>query len=149
MKYSRHSKIIELIDKYDIETQQELAKLLKENGFEVTQATVSRDIKELRLVKILGNNGKYKYSNSAENDQLISDRFLKILKDAVIDVSYAKNILVVKTLVGSANAAAAAIDALKLDHIVGTIAGDDTIFILLKTEKEVFELKETIEEMLE
>jgi transcriptional regulator of arginine metabolism len=149
MKYSRHAKIIEIIKEYEVETQHELAKLLKQNNFNVTQATVSRDIKELRLVKILSKNGTYKYSDSNEGSQLVSDRFMKLYKDAVLEVDYAQNIIVVHTLVGSANAAAAAIDALKITKVVGTIAGDDTIFLLTKTEEEAIEIKKYFEELLE
>lgn len=149
MKYSRHSKIIEIIKEYEVETQQELARLLKENGFNVTQATVSRDIKELRLVKILGRNGKYKYSKSNESSQLVSERFMKLFKDAVLEIDYAGNIIVVNTLVGSANAAAAAIDALEVKKIVGSIAGDDTIFLLLRTKEDALEIKKYFEGLLE
>ena len=148
MKYSRHSKIIEIIKEYEVETQQELARLLKTKGFDVTQATVSRDIKELRLVKILGQSGKYKYSRSNESSQLVSDRFMKLFKDAVIEIDLASNIVVVKTLVGSANAAAAAIDALDVQKIVGTIAGDDTVFLLMKTKKEAMEVKSYFEGLM-
>lgn len=149
MKYSRHSKIIEIIKDYEVETQQELAQLLKTKGFDVTQATVSRDIKELRLVKILGRNGKYKYARSNEGNQLVSERFMKLFKDAVIDIDIASNFVVVKTLVGSANAAAAAIDALDVEKIVGSIAGDDTIFLLLRTEKDAQEVREYFESLME
>lgn len=149
MKYSRHSKIIEIIKDYEVETQQELARLLKTKGFDVTQATVSRDIKELRLVKILGQNGKYKYARSNESSQLVSERFMKLFKDAVIEIDMANNILVVKTLVGSANAAAAAIDALDVKKIVGTIAGDDTIFLLMKNKKDALEIKSYFEGLME
>ena len=149
MKYSRHSKIIEIIKDYEVETQQELARLLKTKGFDVTQATVSRDIKELRLVKILGQNGKYKYARSNESSQLVSERFMKLFKDAVIEIDMANNILVVKTVVGSANAAAAAIDALDVKKIVGTIAGDDTIFLLMKNKKDALEIKSYFEGLME
>lgn len=149
MKYSRHSKIIEIIKEYDVETQHELAELLIDSGFSVTQATVSRDIKELRLIKTLSKNGKYKYSESNESSQLISDRFMKLYKDAVLEVDYAQNIVVVRTLTGSANAAAAAIDALKVKKIVGTIAGDDTIFLLARSENDALEIKAHFEMLLE
>ena len=149
MKYSRHSKIIEIIKEHDVETQHELANLLIDSDFSVTQATVSRDIKELRLIKILSKNGRYKYSESNESSQLISDRFMKLYKDAVLEVDYAQNIVVVRTLTGSANAAAAAIDALKVKKIVGTIAGDDTIFLLVRTESDALEIKAHFEMLLE
>ena len=149
MKYLRHSKIVEIIKEHDVETQHELAQLLVDSDFNVTQATVSRDIKELRLIKILSKNGKYKYSESNESSQLISDRFMKLYKDAVLEVDYAQNIVVVRTLIGSANAAAVAIDALKVKKIVGTIAGDDTIFLLARTESDALEIKAHFEMLLE
>jgi transcriptional regulator of arginine metabolism len=149
VKYSRHSKIIEIIKEYDVETQHELANLLIDSDFNVTQATVSRDIKELRLIKILSKNGRYKYSESNESSQLISDRFMKLYKDAVLEVDLAQNIVVVRTLTGSANAAAAAIDALKVKKIVGTIAGDDTIFLLARTQSDALEIKAHFEMLLE
>lgn len=150
MKYLRHSKIIELINKYDIETQKQLAELLEKSGFNVTQATVSRDIKELRLIKVLNSKGKYKYADSQEKGEMsYTNRFLKLFKDAVLSVDSSGNIIVVKTLVGSANAAAAAIDALNLEDIIGTIAGDDTIFLLLKNEEAVEKVTEKFLDMME
>jgi len=149
MKYSRHSKIIEIIKEYEVETQHELARLLKEKGYDVTQATVSRDIKELRLVKILSVNGNYKYSNSNESSQLVSDRFMKMFRNAVLAVDYTHYFVVFHTLEGSANAAAAAVDALKNDKIVGTMAGDDTIFLLARTEADAIELTDYFKGLLE
>jgi len=136
MKYRRHSKILNIIEHNAIETQEELAKTLKKQGFDVTQATVSRDIKELRLIKILSKDGKYKYSSIEHADTPILNRFMNVFRDCVLSLDYANGIIVVKTLIGSANAAAAAIDALKIAEIVGTIAGDDTIFMLLRNEKD-------------
>lgn len=132
MKYSRHTKILELIELYEIETQEELAELLKENGFAVTQATVSRDIKELRLIKVLAKNGKYKYAPIKLQESSASSRLVKIFKDSILSIDKSGNIVVLKTLVGAGQAACAAIDALNINDIVGTIAGDDTIFILAK-----------------
>lgn len=148
MKYSRHSKILEFIESHEIETQEELALILKESGFNVTQATVSRDIKELRLIKVLTKNGKYKYATIKQQDSVISDRFLKLFKDSVISYDFAGNMVVVKTLSGAANAAAAAIDALDIKEIIGSIAGDDTIFLLLKTEDEVLKVTNIFKNML-
>ncbi|MDM8534967.1 arginine repressor [Clostridiaceae bacterium HSG29] len=149
MKYSRHSKIIEIIKEYEVETQQELAKLLKKKGCNVTQATVSRDIKELRLVKILSTNGNYKYSKSSDSSQLVSERFMKMFRNAVLDVDYTHYFVVFHTLEGSANAAAAAVDALANEKIVGTIAGDDTIFLLARTENDAIELMDYFRGLLE
>lgn len=132
MKYSRHAKILEIIEGYEIETQEELAENLKRNGFNVTQATVSRDIKELRLIKVLTKNGRYKYAAIKQQESVISDRLIKIFKDSVLSIDYSGNIVVLKTLSGAANAAAEAIDVLDIKDIVGTIAGDNTIFILVR-----------------
>lgn len=137
MKYSRHSKILEIIENYEVETQEDLANSLREAGFNVTQATVSRDIKELRLIKVLTKDGRYKYATIKQQDSVLSDRYLKLIKDAVVGIDYAQNIVVVKTLVGAGNAAAVAIDALALKEVVGSIAGDDTIFLLVRLESDV------------
>jgi len=140
MKYSRHAKILEIIENNEIETQEELAEYLKNNGFNVTQATVSRDIKELRLIKVLTKNGKYKYATIKQQEGVLSDRLIKIFKDTVLSIDHAENIIVFKTLVGAANAAAAALDAIDLKEKVGTIAGDDTIFLLVRYKKDVPDL---------
>lgn len=140
MKYSRHAKILEIIDNNEIETQEELAELLKENGINVTQATVSRDIKELRLIKVLAKNGRYKYASMKQQENAVSDRLVKIFKDSIVSIDFAGNIIVLKTLTGAANAACAALDALDMKDIVGTIAGDDTIFILTKDAGNVEEI---------
>jgi len=149
MKYTRHSKILELVETSEIETQEELAILLKEKGYNVTQATVSRDIKELRLIKVLTKEGKYKYATIKNQDSIVSERSLKILKNSVIGIDYAGNMIVIKTLVGSANAAAVAIDAVNFEDIVGSIAGDDTIFLLIRTEDKVKELIELLNNLIQ
>ncbi len=131
MKYSRHNKILELIHKQEVETQEELAKLLIKNGYNVTQATISRDIKELKLIKIQTATGKSKYAAETHSYQSITDRFIKIFKDTILSVNYSNNIIIIKTLTGCANAACEAIDALNLDNILGTIAGDNTIFVVV------------------
>lgn len=137
MKYSRHAKILEIIEEHEVETQEELAEYLKQNGFNVTQATVSRDIKELRLIKVLTKNGRYKYAAIKQQDNVISDRLIKIFRDSVLGVDYSGNIVVLKTLSGAANAAAEAIDVMDLKGITGTIAGDNTIFILVSEDTDV------------
>lgn len=148
MKSKRHSKIIEIINSKAIETQEELAEELKSAGFEVTQATVSRDIKTLRLIKIQGSDGKYRYSiiNQNKNDML--EKLSSILINTVISVENIDKIVVVKTISGSASAAAEAIDRLELGEIAGTIAGDNTIFILVRTSEKAQELVERISKML-
>jgi len=137
MKYSRHAKIVEIIDHNEIETQEELASRLIVEGFKVTQATVSRDIKELRLIKVLTKSGRYKYASIHQQDAGITDRFIKIFKDSLINIDFAGNMVVIKTLPGAAQAAAAALDALDLKEIVGSLAGDDTIFIVVRHIEEI------------
>ncbi len=148
MKYSRHSKIFEIIESKNIETQDELASELKTSGFQVTQATVSRDIKEMRLIKVLTKDGRYKYASIREKEGVVNDRFLKIFRNSVTSLESAGNIIVVKTLVGSASAAAVSIDALNLKNIVGSIAGDDTIFLVVKEEIMVQDIIKQFKELL-
>lgn len=132
MKKQRHAKIKELVEKYEIETQEDLAKKLIEAGFGVTQATVSRDIREMKLTKIPKKNGGFKYAILMESEHYLSDKYLRVLRDGFVSMETAQNILVVKTVAGMAMAVAAAIDAMKL-NIVGSIAGDDTIMMVMKT----------------
>ncbi len=148
MRYSRQNKILDIITTNEIETQEKLAQMLKESGFEVTQATISRDIRELQLVKILTPEGKYKYAVSASQDMPVTNRFIQIFKGTVRSVASAGNIIVVKTLSGCANAAAEAIDNINLNHTIGCVAGDNTIFILVddpaNVEGLVHQLNETM-----
>ena len=141
MKAQRHTKIIELINSNNIETQEELTSLLKANGFDTTQATVSRDIKELRLVKVTDSNGNYKYAVKSDVDDLkLSAKFSRILEETVLRIEVSTSFVVIKTYPAMAQAAASAIDNMNWEEIVGTIAGDDTIFVALKTieDAEVF-----------
>lgn len=140
MKERRQAKILELIGQYPIDTQEELLSLLREKGFEVTQATVSRDIKELRLVKTLSPDGKYRYSAAKETTQISSSKFRALFADSTISVDCAQGIVSVKCLTGMANAVCVALDALQWKNIVGTLAGDDTIFILVRGEAEAARL---------
>lgn len=135
-------KILEIIDNHEIETQEELAHKLKECGFNVTQATVSRDIKELRLLKVLTKDGRYKYATIKQQESVISDRFIKLFRDSVTSIDSAENMIVIKTLTGAANAAAAALDTLDLKDLVGSLAGDDTIFLLIRDKTKVPEVIE-------
>lgn len=148
MKSKRHSKIIEIINKKAIETQEELAEELKSDGFDVTQATVSRDIKTLKLIKTQDATGKYKYSLIKDEKNDVVDKLKNIFKSTVVDVENINNIVVVRTLNGSANAAAELIDSLSLGEIAGSIAGDNTIFVLLRDEEKAFELVNRIKEMI-
>lgn len=140
MKISRHAKILELIDQKNIETQEELADELKNCGFNITQATVSRDIKDLRLVKVLAEDGKYHYEPFNKMDEDISDKLITLLSQSLISADYAGNIIVLKTISGTAMAAAAAIDALNMSDIVGTLAGDDTLFMLVRDINKISEI---------
>lgn len=133
MKNNRHKKILELIEKYDIDTQDELCKRLEEAGFSVTQATVSRDINNLHLYKKNLGNGRQKYAIDVDNDHELDEKYRRVLTDGFVSIDMAQNILVIKTVSGMAMAVAAAIDSLKFTEIVGTIAGDDTIMMAIRT----------------
>lgn len=148
MKISRHAKILEIIEKRAVETQEELADELKKSGFNVTQATVSRDIKELKLVKVLDENGIYKYASLKEQDNMLSDRLVKVFTESVLSVDYAGNIVVLKTFSGAANAACEAIDVFDFKEIVGTIAGDDTIFALIRNTENVEVVIEKLKKLM-
>ena len=137
MKSARHSLILEIIEEKDIETQEELAEELKRRGMKVTQATVSRDIKELRLLKVLSDHGGYKYATVERAEKGMSDRFIRILSESVISIDSVNNFMVVKTLPASANAAAEAIDSMKWSEVLGTIAGDNTLLIITRSEEAV------------
>lgn len=133
MKIERHSKIVELIGKYDIETQEELAEYLNKAGFRVTQATVSRDIRELKLTKVAVDGGKQKYVVLRKTESNLNDKYIRILRDGFVSMDMAMNILVVKTVPGMAMAVAAALDALHFHEIVGCIAGDDAIMCAIRS----------------
>ena len=148
MKTRRHAKILELINEHSVDTQEELLRLLREDGFDVTQATVSRDIKELRLVKTLSNDGKYRYSTRKETGKDLSSKFFSLLADSSISIDCARNIVVIKALTGMAQAICAAMDGLHWESVVGTLAGDDTIFVVTRddesAERLVAELKRIV-----
>lgn len=148
MKIQRHSKILEIINAKDIETQEELAEELRKSGMEVTQATVSRDIKELKLIKVLSEKGNYKYATISNGDSFLSNKLVNIFSNTVLSVKNVQNFVVVKTISGSGSAAAEAIDSLKFDGIAGTIAGDNTIFILSVNEEKAYELVKKLKKML-
>lgn len=149
MKKNRHQKLKELVEQYEIETQDELAEKLKEAGFEVTQATVSRDIRELKLTKVPTGSGRQKYAILLHSDHYLSDKYIRVLQDGFVSMEVAQNILVVKTVAGMAMAVAAAIDAMKLKEIVGSIAGDDTIMMVLHNEQDAVKTKENIQNVME
>jgi transcriptional regulator of arginine metabolism len=140
MKYNRHAKILDIIENNAIETQDEIAEKLKEMGMDVTQATISRDIKDLRLIKVMTKDGRYNYASYTQTENSVSNKLLTIFTEAYVSSDYANNMVVVKTPAGMAQAAAAAIDSLKWSEIIGTIAGDDTIMIVCRAEKIAEEL---------
>lgn len=140
MKTTRQNEIIRLITTGDIETQEDLASALRTLGYKVTQATVSRDIRELRLIKIPAKGGGFKYAKPERHEIAVSERLARILADSLVNVDSSGNIIVVKTLSGSANVAAEALDNLGWNEILGTIAGDNTIFIVVKNESDTAEI---------
>ena len=149
MKSKRQNEIIEIISTTDIETQEELATALRERGYQVTQATVSRDIRELRLIKVAAKSGGYKYARPVRHEVAVNERLTRILSDSLIHVEAAANLVVVKTLSGSANVAAEALDNLGWSEIIGTIAGDNTIFVAAKSEGEAEVIASRIRRMTE
>ena len=147
MKLERHSKIVELIGKYEIETQEELAERLKQAGYKVTHATVSRDIRELKLTKIQSENGRQRYV-VMQNQTAFSDKYIRILKDGYVSMDMAQNILVIKTVSGMAMAVAAALDEIHFHEIVGCIAGDDTIMCAVRSVDDTILLMDKIKKMI-
>ncbi|GMA51559.1 arginine repressor [Alicyclobacillus contaminans] len=130
MKDRRHIKIKEIISQRDIETQEELVQALEEEGFHVTQATISRDIKELQLIKVVGSNGRYKYAIPAASVPVSPDAFLRRLSDVFVSLARAGNLIVLKVLPGNAHAIAAMLDAMGPREVLGTLAGDDTLLLV-------------------
>lgn len=148
MKTRRHEKILSLIKETDIDTQEELLKLLKNDGFDVTQATVSRDIKELRLVKNLSPKGKYRYSTGNDNVRDMSAKFYSLFGDSVDAVDVAMNIIVIKCMTGMAQAVCASMDSVTFQGIVGTLAGEDTILVICKTPEIASERREEFHKLM-
>ncbi len=136
MKSTRHTAIAEIIESRNIETQEELAEALRERGILVTQATVSRDIKELHLIKVLSETGGYKYATLDKAEKGLNERFIRMFNESVLSAVHANNLVVIKTLAGSAHVAAEAVDSMKWPEIVGTIAGDNTILVICRTNEE-------------
>ena len=147
MKTKRQDEIIRLISAGDIETQEDLASALRTLGFKVTQATISRDIRELRLVKVASKNGGFKYAKPEKHEIAVSERLARILTDSMVSVDDSGNIIVVRTISGSANVAAEAIDNLGWTEILGTIAGDNTIFIVVRDEADTAEISGRIKDL--
>ena len=140
MRYARQNKILDIITSYEVDTQDKLVDLLKKAGYQATQATISRDIKDLHLVKTLSSSGRYKYTVASNQEQPVSDRFVTIFKETIKSIDFSGNIVVVKTLSGCANAAAEAIDTMKFPHVIGSIAGDNTIMLVVDAPENVPDL---------
>ncbi|CRZ33691.1 ArgR family transcriptional regulator [Herbinix hemicellulosilytica] len=149
MKLSRQSKILELINKYDIETQEELAEWLMKEGYNVTQATVSRDIRELKLTKVAVDGGRQKYIAIQKTEPGLSEKYTRVLREGFLSMDMAQNILVIKTVSGMAMAVAAALDALQMNSIVGCIAGDDTIMCAIRTAEETVSVMEKLRKIID
>ena len=130
MRISRQNKILELIENNEIETQDKLASMLRDYGYEVTQATISRDIKELQLIKTLSSSGKYKYAVSKSDDGPIPARLIDIYRSTVRSINKSGNIVLLKCLSGCANAAGEALDSMELKHVIGSVAGDNTLLLV-------------------
>ena len=148
MKTKRHAMILNLIASENIETQEELAKLLSAKGFSVTQATVSRDIRELRLIKVLTGEGKYKYATVEKAESDLQERFIRLFSNCVVSITSAGNLIVVKTVPGSAPVAAEAIDSMKWPEIAGSIAGDNTLFVAVREGKSVSDMIKRFQKLM-
>ena len=149
MRISRQNKILELIENYEIETQDKLASMLRDFGYEVTQATISRDIKELQLVKTLSSTGKYKYSVATESSSPMSGRLSNIYRETVKSTAYSGNIVLLKTISGCASAAAEALDSIGLPHVIGSVAGDNTIMFVVDDPSNSKSVVDFLNDMLE
>ncbi len=148
MKLERHARILDIIGSQHVETQEELAELLNEAGFKVTQATVSRDIRQLRLTKVSGKNGRSYYAIMGNVDTKKYDKYVRVLKDGFIWMDRAVNIIVIKTVEGMAMAVAAALDHLQMEEMVGCIAGDDTVFCAIRSEEDTLRVMNQIRSLV-
>lgn len=146
MKSKRHAKILELIKKYDIETQEELSELLLKEGYSVTQATVSRDIRQLHLTKV-SQGGRQRYAALTGSDADMEEKYARVFRDGFLSMEMAQNILVVKTVSGMAMAVAAALDHMNCHEIVGSIAGDDTIMCALRSTEDTESVMERLQKI--
>lgn len=149
MKTRRQSKILELIQKNDIETQDELSAYLVKEGYKVTQATVSRDIREMKLTKVALSNGRQKYVALNDEREDMSEKYVRVFRDGFVSMDMAQNILVIKTVSGMASAVCAAIDAMQIHEIVGSIAGDDTIMCAIRTVDDTVSIMKKLRKIVE
>jgi transcriptional regulator of arginine metabolism len=148
VKIERQTKILELISQKDIETQEELAQLLTDQGFIVTQATISRDIRDLKLTKVTSADNKQKYVVLPTKEKNLNEKYIRVLRDGFTGIDRAQNMIVIQTLTGMAMAVAAAIDSLDYEEVVGCIAGDDTIFCAVRTEKDAIHIMESLNKIV-
>lgn len=148
MKENRHAKIVELINKYRIETQEELAARLNKEGFQVTQATVSRDIRDLKLTKIPAEGGGQRYALHQSGQNGMNEKYIRVLRDGYLSMDMAQNILVIRTVAGMASAVCAAIDAMKWHEVVGSVAGDDTIMCAIRSLEDTIEVMDKISKIV-
>lgn len=148
MKINRHAKIVELVNSRHIETQEELARYLKEAGFRATQATVSRDIRDLKLMKVPTDDGRQKYTVQRTVEAQISEKYVRVLKEGFLSMDMAQNILVIKTVSGMAMAVCAAVDSMKWSEVVGSIAGDDTIMCAIRSVEDTIALMDRIRKIV-
>ena len=137
MKAKRQALIREIVENQSIQTQEELADALREHGMVVTQATVSRDIKEMHLLKVLSEEGGYRYATMDKSEQGMNERLIRMLSDSVVDMSSANTLIVIHTLPGSAHVAGEAVDSLRWPEVLGTIAGDNTILVIVRSNEDV------------
>ena len=149
MKTTRQAKILELIQKKDVETQEELSAYLEKEGFQVTQATVSRDIRELKLTKIATDNGRQKYAVITDADSNMMEKYARVLREGFLSVDAAENIVVIKTMPGLASAACAAIDGMEIGNLVGSLAGDDTALLIMRDSEKAEAFCDEIHKMLQ
>lgn len=148
MKSGRQNAILDIVESEEIETQEELAAALSDRGFRVTQATVSRDIKDLRLLKVLAENGHYKYATADQAESRMSERYIRVLAESVLSVTSSGNLIVIKTLSGSANVAAEALDSFHWPELLGSLAGDNTIFMVIDRLEDVESIIERIKNLM-
>mgnify|MGYP005768011971 CR=1 FL=1 len=148
MKSARHAAIAQIIESRNIETQEELAAALQERGIRVTQATVSRDIKELHLIKVLSETGGYKYATLDKAEKGMNERFIRMFSESVLSAVCANNLVVVKTLAGSAHVAGEAVDTLRWPEILGSIAGDNTILVICRSNDDALQVAERFRSMM-
>jgi transcriptional regulator of arginine metabolism len=149
MKTKRQAKIVELIRENEIETQEELSEYLEREGYVVTQATVSRDIRELKLTKIAKDSGKKAYAIITDTDADMQEKYTRVLREGFLSMDVAENIVVVRTVSGMAGAVCAAVDAMKLDKVVGSVAGDDTLIMVIRSAKDAHTVMNRLSKMLE